>query len=42
VQATNKTSNPREQTARSIDAEKRHSTIEERLNANAGEPHPAA
>jgi hypothetical protein len=42
VQATDKTSNPREHPARSIEAEERRSTSEERLNENARKPQPAA
>jgi len=42
VQATDKASSPHEHPARSIDAEERRSTSDERLDENAGEPQPAA
>jgi hypothetical protein len=41
VQATDKKSSPLECPARSIDEEELRSTSEERLDKNAGEPHPA-
>ena len=41
VQATDKICSPHENPARSIDAEKRRWTSDERLDENAGEHHPA-
>jgi hypothetical protein len=42
VQATNKKSSPHEHPARSIEAEERRPTSDERLDENAGEFHSAA